>query len=422
MRLLWTVNLIPKNSAEKLQIESDVLGGWVEAMLARLKDEPGLEIAVACKCEGADFDEIIDGVRYISLNYNRDLSEQCKQIIVKTNPDLIHIEGTEFPHSMAILKTAKGIGIPAVVSLQGILNGQYNYQGGQLQLDDMMLSRKPAELVAGWLLHLRKTRWYAKRLPAEREIIENADYIMGRTTWDRAWAYRLNPDAAYFAVNRTLRKPFYQRKWSLDGVERHSLYVGNGYYALKGAHNVIAALPQLIREFPDTRLYIAGHKPFEENDKRPFFKRGYGGYLKKLIDDLGVGGHVVFTGPLSAELVADRLAKTHVYVLSSAIENSPNTLGEAMMIGTPCVSSFVGGAPDMATDGKEALFFRNDDLALLAWAIKRVFDSDELALGLSKNGRVKARITHDPEKNAEELLGCYKNIVGSDGNSAPKEI
>jgi glycosyltransferase involved in cell wall biosynthesis len=171
-------------------------------------------------------------------------------------------------------------------------------------------------------------------------------------------------------------------------------------------------LPQLVKEYPDIKVYVAGHKPFSEGDKRSFIKKGYGSYLKKLIDDLGVGEHIVFTGPISATEVAKRLAKTHVYVLCSAAENSPNTLGEAMYIGTPCVAAYVGGVPDMADDGKEALFYRNDDPALLAWNIKRIFDSDDLALSLSQNGKARAKVTHDPQLNAQRLVDIYKEILG----------
>ena len=167
----------------------------------------------------------------------------------------------------------------------------------------------------------------------------------------------------------------------------------------------------LQKEYPDIKLYVAGYQPFTDNDKRSFIKKGYGAYLKKLIDDLGVGEHIVFTGPLKAGAVAAKLSTVHTYVLCSAIENSPNTLGEAMMIGTPCVSAYVGGAPDMAEDGKEALFYRNDDPKLLAWRIKQIFDNDELALKLSENGRKKASITHNAKNNAADLMFAYNDIL-----------
>ena len=294
---------------------------------------------------------------------------------------------------------------------QGILNGQYQYQCGQLPIDEMMFSRSIKNIVSAWTLHLRKTRWYKKRLPGEAQTIAAADHIIGRTTWDRAHAYRLNPGAKYYSCNRTLRPPFYEKRWSIENIERHSIYVGNGYYALKGVHFVVQALPELIREYPDVKVYVAGNKPFYDGDKRPFYKKGYGAYLEKLIKDLGVGNHVVFTGSLKADEVAERLSRTHAYVLCSTIENSPNTLGEAMMIGTPCVAAYVGGVSDMATDGTDALFYRNDDPALLAWNVKRIFDDDALALILSENARKRALVTHDPETNAETLIGIYKDIL-----------
>ncbi len=417
MRVLWSVNLIPGDMSKKLNITSEVLGGWVESMASKLRDFENVELAVACKCDaGISFCETVNGVKYYSLSYSsstsyEELFEQCSKIISDFRPDIVQIEGTEFLHAKAMLFASKESEVPAVVSMQGILNGQYAYQCGQLQVDDMMFSKSLTEMFAAWILHLRKTKWYKPRMKSEREIIENADYFLGRTTWDRAHTYSINPNAEYYSCNRVLREPFYNYKWDASKTEKHSVYVGNSYHALKGFHFVVKALPQLIREYPDLKVYVAGYKPYEENDKRSFIKKGYAAYLKKLIYDLKVQDYIEFTGPLNAQQVAEKLSTVNAYVLCSAIENSPNTLGEAMMVGTPCVSAYVGGAPDMAEDGKETLFYRNDDSALLAWNIKRVFDSDELALSLSENGRKRALVTHDPDINAHKLISVYEEIL-----------
>ena len=417
MNILWTVNLIPSEASQVLGINSVVLGGWVESMAQRLKNYPEIKLAIACKTDKANtFDEEINGIRYFSIGYDgktelKTLENTCNDIIGRFKPDVIQVEGTEFLHASAMLNAGNSNNIPTVVSLQGILNGQYQYQCGQLQIDDMMFSSSIRKIFTAWILHLRKTRWFKPRMKTEREVISKAKYLIGRTTWDRAHAYKLNPDAQYFTCNRILREPFYNYKWDLSNIEKHSLYVGNGYYALKGVQYVIEALPQLIREYPDIKLYVAGVKPFEQNDKRPFYKKGYGMYLEKLIKDLNVQDHIVFTGPLKAEQVAEKLSKVHTYVLCSAIENSPNTLGEAMCIGTPCVSAYVGGVSDMAVDGEDALFYRNDDSALLAWNIKQIFDNDDLALKLSENGKKHARITHDADTNSKALYEIYKNIL-----------
>lgn len=417
MNILWTANLIPTELANQLNIKTVVLGGWVESMAVKLRTKNSINLAIACKTEkGIDFDTTVNGVRYFSVGYNSKvtleaLQTRCTSIIKEVEPDIIQIEGTEFLHAKAMLLAGKKKGIPTVVSMQGILNGQYQYQCGQLQIDDMMFSKSLTNIFAAWILHLRKTRWYKPRMKPEREIIEQADYILGRTTWDHAHIYRFNPYAKYYSCNRNLREPFYQISWSIEKMERHSIYVGNGYYALKGLHYVVQALPELIREYPDVKIYVAGNEPFKVDDKRVFYKKGYGAYLQKLIKDLDVGEHIVFTGSLKAEQVAERLAHVHAYVLCSVAENSPNTLGEAMLIGTPCVSSYVGGTPDMAKDGEEALFYRNDDPALLAWNIKRIFDDDDLARKLSENGHNRAAITHDTEKNVEQLCYVYQEIL-----------
>lgn len=417
MKVLWTVNLIPAEVSVKLGMTAEVLGGWVESMAEQLRKNSDIELGIVCKCENdISFVETINGITYFSLYYTpstslAELEEKCDKIVSDFKPDIINIEGTEFLHARAMQLTAKKHGIPAVVSLQGILNGQYAYQCGQLQIDDMMFSKSLTEVFAAWIMHLRKTKWYKPRMKSEKEIIENADYILGRTTWDRAHSYAINPNAKYYPCSRVLRAPFYEEKWSIEKTERHSIYVGNGYHALKGLHFVVMALPYLVREYPDVKVYVAGYKPYAENDKRSFIKKGYAAYLKKLIFDLGVQNHIEFTGPLKARQVAEKLSKVNAYVLCSAVENSPNTLGEAMMVGTPCVAAYVGGVADMAEDGKEALFFRNDDPKLLAWNLKRVFDDDALALSLSEAGKKRAIITHDPERNAQMLIDAYTDIL-----------
>lgn len=417
MNILWTVNLIPRNAAAALSIGSDVLGGWVEAMAAQVKSIDDVRLAIACKSDdGLNFSLEKDGVVYRSIPYGRGVDLQkltavCERIVEDVRPEIIHIEGTEFLHAKAMLQVAKAKRIPAVVSMQGILNGQYGYQCGLLPIDDMLLSCDPVSVFAALTLHFRKTRWYAPRMKQERELIGCADYVLGRTTWDRAHTYALNPKAKYYSCARVLRPAFYESQWDLHSMERHALYVGNSYYALKGFHFLVEALPQLIRDYPDIKVYVAGHRPF--GGRRSPVKKGYGLYLKKRIETLGVEEHIVFTGTLTAEKVAERLSKVNAYVLTSVAENSPNTLGEAMMVGTPCISSYVGGAPDMATEGNEALFYRSDDPALLAWCVKRIFDDDDLALRLSENARKRALVTHNAENNAATLYDVYCDILQS---------
>lgn len=412
MKILWIVNIIPCDYANALGKARTMGGGWIDSMIGQMKLHNDIQLTVVCKNDNVDSSSpaTVDGVSYVSILYKRSLEEQCLAILKEIQPDLVQIDGTEFPHATAMFHAAKKCGIKTLISLQGVLNGLYPYECGELPIDEMMLSCSLTNIFAAWMLFLRKVKWFKPRMKAEKAILSQAEYVTGRTEWDRAHLHALNPKAKYFACNRILREPFYTACWDISKIERHSIYVGNGYSALKGLHFMLQALPILIREYPDVKLYVSGNKPFEENDKRPLTKQGYARYIKKMVKQLDLENHVIFTGPLQAEDMADRFCKTHVYVLCSTIENSPNTLGEAMLVGTPCVSSYAGGAPEMAVDGKEALFYRSNDPALLAWAVKRIFDDENLALSLSQNAQKRARITHDPQRNAEALLSAYKAI------------
>ncbi len=417
MRILWIVNVVPPTLTTSINRPTEILGGWVESMSSVLSKKEEVKLGIACKCqEGLAFDNNVGGIKYYSVPYGKKtsikgLTVRCREIIQSFDPEIVHIEGTEFIHARAMQLAAKEAGIPVVISLQGILDGYYPYQCGHLMIDDMMFSRSLTNISAAWILHLRKTRWFAKRLKPENDIISDAEFILGRTSWDRAHAYKINTKALYYNCNRNLRPPFYTENWSAEKREIHSLYVGNGYYALKGVHYVVQAVAQLRNEYPDIKVYVAGYKPFSEGDKRSFFKKGYGLYLKKLIGKLGVEDNIVFTGPLQANEVAERLSRVHAYILCSVIENSPNTLGEAMMVGTPCIASYVGGVPDMVTDGVEALLYRDDDPAMLAWRIKQLFDDDELCLRLSENAKKRAAKTHDLDGNADQLLKAYNEVL-----------
>ena len=227
----------------------------------------------------------------------------------------------------------------------------------------------------------------------------------------RAQANWLNPEARYHHCPRILRDAFYRSRWSLDSCERFSIFVGSGASPLKGAHFAVRALALLRRRFPKAKLYIAGRSPYE----LPRFSAnnlfGYSVYLCELIDELGLREHVQFTGSLDSEAMADRMRNSHVFLLSSLIENSPNTLAEAMLLGVPAVSAYTGGAPSMARDEEEALFYRADDPAMLALQVQRLFEDEDLCQRFSAAARARALTTHDPDAIMATLVSVYRTIL-----------
>jgi glycosyltransferase involved in cell wall biosynthesis len=123
---------------------------------------------------------------------------------------------------------------------------------------------------------------------------------------------------------------------------------------------------------------------------------------------------VVALPDLDAKSMAEELSRAHVFVLPSFIENSPNSLAEAMLVGTPSVVSFVGGVPSMVTDEVEALTFPAGDEAVLAEQIRRVFPDEALADELSLRARATAHRRHLPAKIAREMLEIYRSVISQD--------
>ena len=414
MRVLWVANLVAAAGTSMARPDLATFGGWIASMLAQLAQVPGLTLGLAVRSDCREMQAtVVDGVKTYFLPASRDeldiSADDAEAVLADFKPDLLHAEGTEMSYTRRFLRAWPG---PNIVSMQGVLAGYEPYEYGDLQVDRMLLGGGLTEKVVALAMIASKHLRFLPRVRGEAEAFGLAKNLLGRTQWDRAYAYLLKPDAPYYSVNRILRPAFYEAEWSAQRIERRSLFIGNAGAARKGAHFVLRAVHQLRRDYPDIRLYIAGEPP-EPRSPADWKRRvGYAAYLRKLIRDLDLEDRVSFTGVLGASAMAERMTRSHVYVLSSLIENSPNTLGEAMMVGAPVVAAYAGGAPSMATAEVEALFYRPNDPAEMALQIRRIFESDDLAKSLSVAARARARRTHDAAENRDRLLAAYRGVLG----------
>jgi glycosyltransferase involved in cell wall biosynthesis len=115
-------------------------------------------------------------------------------------------------------------------------------------------------------------------------------------------------------------------------------------------------------------------------------------------------------GQLTAEKMADELTSANVFVIPSLIENSPNSLAEAMIVGTPTVSSFVGGIPSMVRDNETSLCFPPGDEKVMAERINMIFRDDMLAVRLSEEAQKTAHKRHDRHTIVTTMLIIYRSL------------
>lgn len=413
IRILWTANIDLPAVANELGTGLTPFGGWLTLMTSRLSQRPEFVIGIAMRSEAACFKSIEkDGITYFALPQQKDRFDvdqaDVERVLSEFVPDILHVEGAEMCHARRFLSTWKG---PRLLSMQGVLNGYANYELGRLPILRMLNPLQPRIMLTALAMLFRRQQQFVPRLTSERMAMQATSHIMGRTLWDRAQAKALSPDATYHHCARILRDEFYEATWEASAVEFFSIFVGNGSSARKGAHIALEAVALLRRDFPQVTLYIAGQDPRTLSSRSLKRYVGYSVYLLHLIRRLGLEENVRFTGVLSAQQMADRMARSHVCLMSSIIENSPNTLGEAMMLGVPTVSAYAGGAPSMARDEVEVLFYRPDDPAMMSLQVQRIFEDPELAAQLSQSARSRAQQTHDPDRNLADLIAAYDVIM-----------
>ena len=327
----------------------------------------------------------------------------------ESQPDIVHIHGTEFPHGLAYVRACGANHV--VVSIQGLVSVIARYILGGLNVNQLSRYITPRDIVKSSVLSMPKT--YRERGEYERELISRVKHIIGRTSWDREHVWAINSKAEYHACNEILRDGFYKAtKWNINTCNKHRLFLSQVYSPLKGAHMVIQALPLILKEFPDTQLYIAGVNPMKHDTLKEKIKfKTYPNYLYHQLKDACLMEHVHFTGALDERQMIDQYLKSHIFLCPSSIENSSNSIGEAQLLGVPCVASYVGGTPDMITDGRTGLLYRFEEYEMLAYNICQIFKNDRIAQELSLAEIAVATQRHDRRNNAIRMMEIYKNVI-----------
>jgi glycosyltransferase involved in cell wall biosynthesis len=93
---------------------------------------------------------------------------------------------------------------------------------------------------------------------------------------------------------------------------------------------------------------------------------------------------VRFVGSVSREQVLRLFRVADASILSSAWENFPHTVVEALAVGCPVIATAVGGVPEVVRDGENGLLVPANDVPALAAAIRRFFDGGELRRRLAE--------------------------------------
>ena len=414
MKILWLVNILLPAQCHKLGIPASQVGGWIEGLQKTLHDAE-TEITVcslAPQTTDVLFFEGEDG-QYAIVPDNKDkLQDFFSLVLHRVQPDVLHVFGTEMYHTLEMMKVCDPLktllqiqGLTTAIAQNYFLGVPHKYQKKK---------RLPKNL-PGRIMY-NEHRYFLEMGKREREALGMARHVAGHTTWDKAHTQQLAPRAEYHCFPETLRDVFYNsRQWEYETCQKHSIFLSQASYPIKGAHMLLRIMPDIVREYPNAHLYIAGPVPMYRAGIQKGWPMGafynYYGYLCDEIKQGGLKEYVSFVGLMNAETMRDRYLKSNVFVCPSSMENESNALSEAKILGVPSIASYVGGVTDRIVHGEDGFFYPFSEPEILLYYIKQIFEDQQLAKRLSASAFQNTHKLLNRQGTLKKVIDIYQKIA-----------
>ena len=414
MKVLWLSNIA--FSSEKLRATAS----WLQPMaeqLAKTIDVVNVTDGNVDNPSEYYFNKIKQWVIPAKFSsYGQEASlETCQvvnKIIEDENPDLVHLWGTE--KFWASIYRKGYIKKPTILDIQGLLAPYTEYYYGGLSLSEILRSIHLKEILMPWRTLFHKKEVFRRRGEMETSNIKSFKYIAYQSQWVKNYLSFINPEAKLFPTKIMLRQGFYDsQKWQWKQVDEAPVVFSTCSAAVsyKGMHIIIKAVALLKRRYPKIKLKLAGN--INVGNK---LLDGYSVFLKKLIDKYGLQDNIVYLGSLDEYQIISHLQEADVCVIPSFIETYCLAFAESMIVGTPTIASFAGAMPELAENGKEALFYNSVDYYTCASLIDKVLQDKELAERLSEKGRARRMQENYVLGVVNAQLDIYNKILNHEFN------
>lgn len=410
MKVLWF------NVTEPIRYNHNncFVGGWQDSLESIVSQCEDIELFVAFTSLYSKQTKINNHVKYIPIHLSfspldkirnkiswkievQKVISNAKKIINSIKPDIIHIFGTEWPFGLITNHTD----IPVVIHIQGSIveYNKYLYPPHYRWLDELNETKFN---IRCFIEKLFQPLMNKSRCLMEKEIWRLNRFYMGRTQWDFQISNTMHPGRYYYHVDEALRKPFInsQQHWHWNDSKKATLF-STGCSTFWKAPNTLLKTAQILKRLNfNFEWLVAGYMP---------------DYLKNVVERKEKTSfsenNIIFLGWQTAEQIRDRLASSTLYIHNAYIENSPNSICEAQITGTPVISANVGGIPSLIEDGKTGFLVPVDSPELMAKKIISLAHNKELLCEISQNAQNTAVRRHDEKTILNQLLNCYKTIL-----------
>jgi glycosyltransferase involved in cell wall biosynthesis len=209
-----------------------------------------------------------------------------------------------------------------------------------------------------------------------------------------------------------IREAFFHYNWKKEEAEPLSILIHQGGSPIKGLHILLDALKIVKKYYPNFKLYISGDNIFSKKGLIKKLKESsYTNIIKRRIIKYNLLQNIYYTGYLDSQKLAKKLSEVSLCINSSSIENMPNSVAEAMLVGTPVIASYVGGTPEMLNYGEYGFLYNYNEPNILANIIISIFSNQNEAISKANKARIIALRIHSPKQLVDNLLSIYNLTI-----------
>lgn len=407
MRILWFTNT-PSNY--KISSKGYNGGGWISSLEKEIIQLKDIKLAISFELSGEPFKVEKEGVTYYPisyakkkkigklfellsnsvLNYSVEIEEYLK-VINDFKPDIIEVFGSERSFGLVAPFTS----VPVVLHIQGILNPYYNAYLPPFISWKQLKSFNPLKMLQQYK---NKKRW-VNSCKRETEILKRIKYYIGRTTWDERVTKIFNPTCQYFYGSEILREPFYfSSKRVLPAELKIVTTISSPLY--KG-FDLVLKTAKLMKE----ELGLQFIWEVFGNINPQFIEKNTGIICKSI--------NVKLCGVAQAEEIKQKILNCTCFFHPSYIDNSPNSVCEAQLLGCPVISTNVGGIPSLITDNETGFLVPANDPYQAAYLIWQLYKDTVLNENIGNNAKIVAVKRHNKQEIVSSLFGIYQQIIDS---------
>jgi colanic acid/amylovoran biosynthesis glycosyltransferase len=243
------------------------------------------------------------------------------------------------------------------------------------------------------------------------EKIRHCSFVVAVSSYTRSQLYRWSKSKYWPKINVVhcgLEEEFYESPPIPVPSARRLVCVGR-LCEQKGQLLLIEAARQLINKNVDFRLVLAG-----DGELR--------GQVEDLIRRNNLQGIVEITGWIDRQRVRDEILAARALVLPSFAEGLPVVIMEAMALGRPVVSTFVGGIPELVQTSENGWLVPAGDVEALTHAMEVCLDAPiDVLNNMGSAARKRVSYHHRVDIEAGHLVKLFKRVIEAKRKSPNNE-